>query len=99
MSNKINVTGDKNVIVTDSNVILNHQPDIFNKITELRTEIRKFVSSPEEQRSSYEIIDVIERELKSESPKTSVLGALIESLPSVGSIASIGSFLLAAISS
>lgn len=79
--------------VDSSTNISNIKPDVAEHISMLRQEIARLVSA-QEQQPALEIVDAIEGEFKSISPRKAVVSTLIGALPSAGSIASIGSFLL-----
>lgn len=83
--------------VDNSKNVANINSDISEHISMLRHEIQRLISIQEEQKEALELIDAIERQYESGSPSKAVLKTLISALPHVGSIASIGSFLLSAL--
>ncbi len=93
-----NVTGHNARInqnsVDQSVNIVNVAPDVVENLEALRLEIERLLPEGEERNSASEVIDAIEDQFGSGSPKKSVIGALLRGLPAAGSIASIGSFLL-----
>lgn len=93
-----NINGDNariNKHSTDrSTNTVNNNSDITDSLLKLRQELQTLVKDPVEHKKALEAVDHIEAQLKSASPSKVVINALIESLPSVGSVASIGSFIL-----
>jgi len=94
----INVTGDyarvnQNSVDQSTNVV-QVGPDVSDIIERVRHEIRQAIEEEFERRDAFEVVDAIEQEFKSGSPKRSVVKALIQRLPTVGSIASIAASLL-----
>lgn len=84
---------------TDNSMnIVNINPDVAEHIAMLRKEVRRF-SSDQEQQSSLEVVDAIEGQFESSAPSKVVIKTLLGALPSAGSIASIGSFLLSMLGS
>ena len=80
--------------VDNSVNIANISPEISEQLRLLRDEIKKVILDIGEQKDSLDIVDEIEGQLQSGSAKKPVLRALVAGLPSMGSISSIGSFLL-----
>ncbi|PHM48719.1 hypothetical protein [Xenorhabdus sp. KK7.4] len=74
--------------------IVNLNSDIVDHIAMLRSEIERLINGPEEKQEAFEVVDAIEGQFTSEKPSKAVVKTLLASLPSAGSIASIGSFLL-----
>ena len=68
--------------------------DVAEHLSALRVEIEKLALSNEEIASAIEIVDAIETQFKAENPSKTVVSTLLKALPSAGSIATIGSFLL-----
>ncbi len=97
MNSYTKIDGGGNIVIAHSTVTINSGSDVAEKIAQLRQEILETVDDSMKQKQSLEIVDAIEQELNSDSPKLSVLKPLINALPGVGSIASIGSFLLSLI--
>lgn len=93
-----NISGTNNRInqnSTDNSInIGNINPDIQEHINALREEIKKLDLPEEDTISSYEVIDAVETQLKSEKPSRTVVKTLLSALPNVASIASIGSFII-----
>ncbi|MDZ7788122.1 MAG: hypothetical protein U5K73_08405 [Halofilum sp. (in: g-proteobacteria)] len=93
-----NVTGhnariNQNSIDQSVNVVELPQ-DVAENIEALRAEIERVVQDPSVRNEATDVVDAIESQFRSGAPKKSVLQALVRGLPSAGSIASIGSFLL-----
>lgn len=57
------------------------------------------IQTSEEKKDALEVVDAIQGQFESSKPSKAVIKTLISSLPHVGSIASIGSFLISAVSS
>ena len=97
-----NVTGNNariNQNSVDQSVNVVHlSSDVAEKLNALRQEINEFIKDESRRSEALEIVDTIEDQFKSGSPKQAVVSALIKSLPSAGNIASIGSFLLSCLS-
>jgi hypothetical protein len=93
-----NVTGNNariNQNSIDQSVNVVHlPPDVADNLKALRQEIGRLIEDGPQKQEAVEVIDAIEQQFISGSPKKSVIRALISSLPSAGSIAAIGSFLL-----
>ncbi|NGX90047.1 hypothetical protein GW579_23505 [Rahnella sp. Lac-M11] len=68
--------------------------DVAEHIAMLRLEIEKLINRPEEKQEAFEVIDAIEGQFSSGNPSKTVVKTLLASLPTISSIASIGSFLL-----
>ncbi|MHB1400446.1 MAG: hypothetical protein ACYDAI_18255 [Trichloromonadaceae bacterium] len=80
---------------TDNSInTVNINKDIAKHIAALRVEIKNIKISNEERASAVEIVDAIETQFKTGHPSKTVVATLLKALPSAGSIASIGSFLL-----
>ena len=82
----------------NSTNIVNINSDALEHISMLRQEIQRLVDSSEERKEALEIVDAIESQFDSASPSKAVINTLIKSLPNLGSIAAIGSFLLSCVS-
>jgi len=78
---------------------ININQDIEKYLIMLRQEIEKIIKSNEEKKDALEVVDAIQDHFKVGSPSKAVISALLSALPHVGNIASIGSFLLSAVSS
>lgn len=87
--NNDSVDNSTNVVQTDSSII--------EHIQALRQEVNRVVESEILKKEALEIIDAIEGQFESSSPSKAVLNSLCLALPQLGSIASIGSFLVAAL--
>lgn len=93
-----NVTGN-NARINQNSVdrsinVVQVNADVIDNIEALRQEIIRFVADEMRRSEALDVVDAIERQFKSASLKKSVIRALLQGLPSVGNIASIGSFLL-----
>ena len=84
--------------IDNSTNISNINEDITEHISMLRSEIARLLAE-QEQKPAMEVVDAIEGQFKSNSPSRVVVKTLLSALPAGGSIASIGSFLLAALGS
>jgi len=93
-----NVTGNNARInqnsVDQSVNVIQLPPDVADNLDALRQEISRLIEDGAQKQEAIEVVDAIEQQFISGSPKKSVIRALVSSLPSAGSIASIGSFLL-----
>lgn len=82
---------------TDNSVnTVNINPDVAEHISMLRHEVKRLLPDNEQQ-PALEVVDAIEGQFESSSPSKVVVKTLLSALPSAGSIASIGSFLLSAL--
>lgn len=81
----------------NSTNVVNINNDVAEHISMLRHEIKRLIESVSEQNEALEIVDAIEGQFESDRPSKPVLKTLLEALPSAGSIASIGSFLLSCV--
>lgn len=83
--------------VDNSTNIANINTEIAEHISMLRSEISRLVTSEQEKNEALELVDAIESQFSTVSPSKSVIKTLMSALPSAGSIASICSFLLSAL--
>lgn len=82
---------------TDNSVnTVNINPDVAENISMLRQEVKRLLPD-QEQKLALEVVDAIEGQFESNAPSKVVVKTLLGALPSAGSIASIGSFLLSAL--
>ena len=93
-----NVTGNnarinQNSIDQSVNVV-QLPPDVAENLDALRHEINHLIQEGPQRKEAIDVVDAIEEQFNSGSPKKSVVRALVSGLPVAGSIASIGSFLL-----
>ena len=72
--------------------------DVTKNIKDLRQEINQHIKDKSQQSEAHEVVDAIEDQFKSGSPKLAVVRTLVQGLPTAGNIASIGSFLLSCFS-
>ena len=82
--------------VDNSTNTFNINSDVLEHIEMLRSEISRIVDV-DQQQDAFEIVDAIEQQFKSEKPRKVIVKTLVSALPHAGTIASIGSFLLAAL--
>lgn len=82
----------------NSTNVVNENSAITEHIELLRSEINRLVQSTQEKQDALEVVDAIEGQFSSDKPSKAVVNTLISSLPHAGSIASIGSFLVSALS-
>jgi len=94
-----NNTRVNNNSTDNSTNIVNLNKDVVEQITLLRQEINHLISSSEDKQSALEIVDAIEAQFQSTNPSKVVISTLIDTLPNLGSIASIGSFLISLLGS
>ncbi len=72
--------------------------DVTKNIKDLRQEINQHIKDKSQQSEAHEVENAIENQFKSGSPKLAVVRTLVQGLPTVGNIASVGSFLLSCFS-
>ena len=68
--------------------------DVAENLEALRQEINRLIEEDSRRLEALEVVNAIEHQFKSGSPKQAVVRALVQGLPAAGSIASIGSFLV-----
>ncbi|AKH68799.1 MAG: hypothetical protein KBT72_01965 [Zhongshania sp.] len=78
----------------NSNNIANINNDLSKSIEALKAEINRLELSAQEKSEAIEVVGAIEDQCKNEKPSKVVVNALINSLPTAASIASIGSLIL-----
>jgi hypothetical protein len=82
---------------TDNSVnTVNINSDVAEHISMLRQEVKRLLPQ-QNQQPALEVVDAIESQFESSTPSKIVVKTLLGALPSAGSIASIGSFLLSAL--
>ena len=84
---------NQNSIDNSTNVVILNQ-EVLEHIAALRREIDSLKLSDLEAKSAHEVVNAIESQFESQQPSKTVISTLLGTLPSVASIASIGSFLL-----
>jgi hypothetical protein len=93
-----NVTGHNARInqnsVDQSINIFQQNPTITENLEALRQEVNRLIQDETQRKEANEVVDAIEEQFKSGSPKRSVVNTLLKGLPAAGNMASIGSFLL-----
>ena len=93
-----NVTGSNARInqnsVDQSVNIVQLGSDVAENLEALRQEINRLIEEDSRRLEALEVVNAIEHQFKSGSPKQAVVRALLQGLPAAGSIASIGSFLV-----
>jgi hypothetical protein len=80
--------------VDNSTNIVNNNNELLESVFALREEIQRLKLSEQDTQNALEVVDAIDSQCQSEKPSKVVVGALIKSLPTCASIASIGSLLL-----
>ncbi|KDC49041.1 hypothetical protein [Pseudoalteromonas fuliginea] len=83
--------------IDNSTNVVNSGSEISEHIELLRSEVNRLIQDANEKSDALDVVDAIEGQLTSEKPSRVVIKTLISALPHAGSIASVGSFLLAAI--
>lgn len=83
--------------VDNSTNIVNMGSEISEHIELLRNEVNRLIQDKTEKSDALDVVDAIEGQLTSKKPSKIVVKTLLSALPHAGSIASVGSFLLAAI--
>lgn len=96
-----NINGENSRVYNNSvdnstNTVI-YNEEIARKISELHEEIAKSGMSESEKLETSGSVNIIEAEFKKAKPNKTVIRAISSSLPNIGSIASIGSFIVAAL--
>lgn len=93
-----NITGNNarlNQNSVDNSVnVVRSSAHVVETIDALRQEIVRLVEDETRQSDALEVVDAIEHQFKSDSPKKSVIRALVQALPTAASITSLCSSLL-----
>ena len=92
-----NITGDNariNQDSVDNSIYIANSHVVIDKIADLRKELQTIDLGADDKKSAYEVIDAIEKLFQAGKPQKSVVEALLNALPKLGSVASIGSFIL-----
>ena len=92
-----NFNGDNSRVNNNSidNSVNNTVVETNNYIEQLRDEINRVIELEETKVETLGVVDVIEQQLSSENPNKTVIQSMVNSLPSLGSLASIGSLIIA----
>ena len=101
-TNIFNVTGpnariNQNSVDQSVNVVQLHE-NVAEKLEELRQEIHRYIEDENQRSEALGVVNAIGDQFRSGSPNRTVIEALVEKLPAIGNIASIGSFLLSVLS-
>ncbi len=80
--------------IDNSNNVVNINNNLSECIEALKAEINRLDLSDQEKADAIEVVGAIEEQCKNEKPSKFVVNALISSLPTVASIASIGSLIV-----
>ncbi|KYL36689.1 MULTISPECIES: hypothetical protein [Pseudoalteromonas] len=78
----------------NSNNVVNINNELSESVEALKAEINRLELSAEEKSEAIEVVSAIEEQCKNERPSKVVVSALIKSLPTAASIASIGSLIV-----
>jgi hypothetical protein len=78
----------------NSNNVVNINSELSESVEALKAEINRLELSAEEKSEAIEVVGAIEEQCKNERPSKLVVSALIKSLPTAASIASIGSLIV-----
>jgi hypothetical protein len=89
-----NNTRVNNESTDNSTNVVNINNDLSETIEALKTEIHRLELTAQEKQEAIEIVGAIEEQCKNDKPSKVVVNALINTLPTVGSLASIGSVLM-----
>jgi hypothetical protein len=93
ITHSYNITGDNarinNNSIDNSTNIVNRSPELANHIENLRTELRIAVADVPACNTALELVDEIEKMAGQEKPKTTVIKALLSTLPQVANVATI----------
>jgi len=82
--------------IDNSTNTFNINSDVLEHIEMLRSEISRIVED-EKKQDAFEIVDALEHQFNSDKPSKAIIKTLVSGLPHAGTIASIGSFLIAAL--
>ncbi|MGI2040213.1 hypothetical protein ACRN9Z_19370 [Shewanella frigidimarina] len=82
----------------NSNNVVNMNNDLSESIEALKAEINRLELSAQEKEDAIEVVGAIEEQCKNAKPSKVVVHALINSLPTAASIASIGSLIVSLLS-
>jgi len=93
-----NVTGpnariNQNSVDNSANVIFIN-PQVSEHLEAIRSEITRLIQNESERVEAYEVVNAIEEQFKTGKPSKTVVSTLLKGLPAIGSIASLGSFIL-----
>tara|TARA_R110001583_G_scaffold170193_1_gene323545 strand:+ start:1046 stop:1702 length:657 start_codon:yes stop_codon:yes gene_type:complete len=80
--------------IDNSTNIVNNNGELLESVFALREEIKRLKLSEQETQDALEVVDAIDSQCQSEKPSKVVVGALVNSLPTFASIASIGSLIV-----
>lgn len=80
--------------VDNSTNISTVNPDVLDHLDAIKVEIEKHISVSSEIANAIDLTDAIREQFEMGKPKKAVVSTLIKSLPAVGSIATLGSFIL-----
>jgi len=69
-------------------------PQVSDHLEAIRSEIERQLSNEKEKSDAHEVINAIEDQFGTGNPSKAVISTLLNGLPAVGSIASLGSFIL-----
>lgn len=93
-----NVTGpnariNQNSVDNSANIVFINQ-EVCEHLDAIRSEITRLIQNENERDEAYEVVNAIEDQFKTGKPSKTVVSTLLKGLPAVGSIASLGSFIL-----
>ena len=93
-----NNTRVNNNSTDNSTNVVNINNDVSETIEALKTEINRLELTAQEKEEAIEVVGAIEEQCRNDKPSKVVVNALVNSLPTVGSLASIGSVLMSLLS-
>lgn len=80
---------------TDNSInIIYQNSKLAENIQALRDEVKKMKLEPTNEKEALEIVDAVEQQIVSNNPSKAVVKTLLNGLPHLGNIASLGSFIL-----
>jgi len=91
--NGTNTRVNNNSVDNSTNVV-NINSELKESIHALRDEIIRLKLTDQDRQDALEVVDAIDIQCQSEKPSKAVVGALIKSLPTFASVASIGSLVV-----
>ena len=81
----------------NSTNIVTASPEILEHLDAIRVDINRLVTDENEKTSANEVVTAIEEQVNSGTPSKAVVSTLLKGLPAIGSISSLGSFILASL--
>ncbi|MBW2185158.1 MAG: hypothetical protein JRG71_01780 [Deltaproteobacteria bacterium] len=83
--------------VDNSVNVVSINPQVAEHLEAMRVEVERLITDQNEKKEAKELLTAIEGQFELARPSKAVVSTLLKSLPSVGSLAALGSFLLSCI--